>query len=76
MTDANLVHQQNIARHSIAVIALRAKSNRLGDSRPLMNHVLAVLPQSQPGTLTFIPRVMSSSAQLIQKLWKLQHPAG
>ncbi len=38
--DGNMVHQQNIARYSIAVVALRAKSNRLDDTRPLMNPLL------------------------------------
>ena len=46
---------QNIARFAIAVIALRAGSNRLDDTRPLMKELLALLPNSKPGTLTFIP---------------------
>ncbi len=53
--DGNMMHQQNIARHAIAVIALLAKSNRLEDTRPLMNQLLALLPRLKPGTLTFIP---------------------
>lgn len=53
--DGNMVHQLNIARHGIAVIALRAKSNRLDETRPLMNQLLALLPRLKPGTLTFIP---------------------
>ena len=53
--DGSMVHQQNIAGYAIAVIALRAKSNRLDDTRPLMNQLLALLPGLQPGTLTFIP---------------------
>jgi predicted nuclease of predicted toxin-antitoxin system len=53
--DGSVVHQQNIARHAIAVIALRAKSNRLDDTRPLMSELLAILPKSKPGTVTFIP---------------------
>lgn len=53
--DGNMVHQQNIARYAIAVIALRAKSNRLDDTRPQLRQVLAVLPNSKPGTVTFIP---------------------
>jgi predicted nuclease of predicted toxin-antitoxin system len=52
--DGNMVHQQNIARYSIAVLALRAKSNRLADTRPLMSQLLAILPKSRPGTVTFI----------------------
>jgi predicted nuclease of predicted toxin-antitoxin system len=52
--DGNMVHQQNIARHALPVVALRAKSNRLEDTRSLMNQLLALLPQLRPGTLTFI----------------------
>ena len=36
------------------LLALRAKSNRLADTRPLMSQLLAILPQSRPGTVTFI----------------------
>ncbi len=53
--DGNMVHQQNISRFAIAVIALRAKSNRLEDTRPLMGELLLRLPHSQRGTLAFIP---------------------
>ena len=53
--DSNMVHQQNIERHAIAVVALRAASNRLADTRPLMPALLALLPNIKPGTVTFIP---------------------
>jgi predicted nuclease of predicted toxin-antitoxin system len=53
--DGNMLHQRKIARSKIAVIALRAKSNRLDDTRPLMSQLLALLPQLKPGTLTYIP---------------------
>ncbi len=49
-----MVHQQNIARYAIAIVALRAKSNRLDDTRPLMNPLLALLPKVEPGTVTFV----------------------
>jgi predicted nuclease of predicted toxin-antitoxin system len=52
--DSNMVHQQNLARFKIAVIALQARSNRLADTRPLMPRVLAVLASLQPGTLTVL----------------------
>jgi len=52
--DSNMVHQQNLARFRIAVIALQAPSNRLADTRPLMPKVLAILPGIQPGTLTVV----------------------
>jgi predicted nuclease of predicted toxin-antitoxin system len=53
--DSNMLHQQNIGRHAIAVIALRAPSNRLADTRPLMPALLAMLPQVKPGTVMFLP---------------------
>ena len=52
--DSNMVHQQNLARFRIAVIALQARSNRLADTRPLMPKVLSVLTSVQPGTLTLL----------------------
>ena len=53
--DSAMVHEQNLAQHPIAVIALRAPSNRLADTRPLMPQVLARLPNVRKGTLTAIP---------------------
>ena len=53
--DGNMVHQQNIGHHAIAIVALRAKSNRFDDTSPLMGELLAILPKAKPGTLTFIP---------------------
>ena len=53
--DSNMVHQQNIGQYAIAVVALRAASNRLADARPLMPASLAALPQVEPGTVTFLP---------------------
>ena len=50
--DSNMVHQQNLARYQIAVITLKARSNRLADTQPLMPRVLAILPTVQPGTIT------------------------
>ena len=52
--DSNMVHQQNLAKYSIAVIALKARSNRLADTRPLMPKVLALLPTVRPGTVIFV----------------------
>ena len=52
--DSNMLHQQNLARFSIAVIALRARSNRLADTRPLMPKVLALLPNVKASTLMFV----------------------
>lgn len=52
--DSNMVHQQNLARFRIAVVALQSRSNRLADTRPLMPKVLELLPKLRPGTLTVV----------------------
>jgi hypothetical protein len=49
--DSNLLYQQNIVSHKIAVIVLEAKSNRLADTRPLMPNVLSLIDNIRPGTL-------------------------
>jgi predicted nuclease of predicted toxin-antitoxin system len=53
--DSNMVHQQNIGQYAISVVALRAQSNRLANTGPLMPALLAVLPNIKPGTVTFLP---------------------
>ena len=52
--DSNLAYQRNIADHKIAVIVLKAKSNRLADTRPLMPKVLTLVDRIQTGTLEII----------------------
>lgn len=42
--DSALVGQQNLSQFRLAIIALRAPSNRLADTSPLMPQVLALLP--------------------------------
>jgi len=53
--DSNMVHQQNLAKYPIAVVALRAASNRLADTRPLMPALLELLPHIKSGAVTFLP---------------------
>ena len=53
--DTNMVHQQNLAKYPIAVVALRAASNRLADTGPLMPALLALLPHIKSGTVTLLP---------------------
>jgi predicted nuclease of predicted toxin-antitoxin system len=53
--DSAMVHEQNLAQFAIALIALRAPSNRLADIRPLMPRVLNLLPTIRKGTLTVVP---------------------
>jgi hypothetical protein len=52
--DTDMVYQQNLASYRIAVLALKAKSNRLVDTRPLMERLLAIVPTVKPGTLTIV----------------------
>lgn len=53
--DSNIMHQQHLSRYRIAVIALKARSNRLADTRPLIPDVVAILSSVKPGTLTVVP---------------------
>lgn len=52
--DRNLPSQQNLSRFSIAVIVLRARSNRLADLRPLVPRLLAVLGRAKRGQVTWV----------------------
>ena len=52
--DTNLSYQQELSKFTIAVLALRASSNRLADTRPLMPKVLIALRSIRRGTLTVI----------------------
>jgi uncharacterized protein DUF5615 len=52
--DSKMFYQQKLVKYKIAVIALKARSNRLADTRPLMPKVLAALASVKVGTLTVI----------------------
>lgn len=52
--DSNMANQLDLSLYQIAVIVLRAPTNRLADTRPLMPKVLAILPTVRPGSLTVI----------------------
>ena len=52
--DRNLSFQQNLATLPIAVIILRAKSNRLSDLRPLVQGLLSSLESAKRGMLTVV----------------------
>ena len=60
--DSSMVHQQKIERYAIAVVALRAASNRLADTRPLMPALLALLSRINSGTVTFLPSPQVSNS--------------
>jgi predicted nuclease of predicted toxin-antitoxin system len=52
--DDNMVHQQNLAAYAIAVLVLRARSNRIEHTQPLMSTVLNALPHVPKGERTII----------------------
>lgn len=52
--DRNLSFQQDLPRFSVAVIVLRARTNRLVDLRPLVPQLLQALPRAGRGEVTWI----------------------
>jgi predicted nuclease of predicted toxin-antitoxin system len=52
--DGNLKFQQNYAKLDLALVTLRARSNRLADTEPLMPKLLDLLPTLLPGTFTVV----------------------
>jgi hypothetical protein len=52
--DRNLSFQQNIAAVPIAVIVIRAKTNRLADLTPLAPKLLTAIASTVAGTVSFI----------------------
>ena len=50
--DRKLEYQQNMPRVGVAVIVLRAHTNRLEDVAPLVPALLGVLPEVRVGTVT------------------------
>jgi len=52
--DRGLEHQQHLGRLDLAVIVLRASSNKLADLLPLVPELLATLPTAPKGTATSV----------------------
>ena len=52
--DRNLPFQQALSRFSIAVIVLRAPSNRIADLRGLVPQLLTALPVAKRGEVTWV----------------------
>ena len=50
-TDRNLSFQQNLERFDLAVVVLKARSNRLKDLRTLVPEFLKVLPFVEAGKI-------------------------
>jgi hypothetical protein len=53
-TDGNLEFQQNLAKFNLAVVVLKAKTNRLADLKPLVPSLLAGLPAASRGKATHV----------------------
>jgi len=47
--DRNLSFQQSLPKFGIALVVLRARSNRLGDLLPLVPEIVAAISSSKPG---------------------------
>jgi predicted nuclease of predicted toxin-antitoxin system len=47
--DSSMISQQNLSKIKLAIVALRAPSNRLADTSPLVPKILALLPALKPG---------------------------
>lgn len=54
--DRNLFFQQRVSGFSIAILVLRAPTNRLVDLRPLIPRLLEALPKAKRGEVTWIER--------------------
>lgn len=52
--DRNLSFQQKLPAFDIAVIVLRASSNRLADLKPLVPELLEFIPTAKRGVATFV----------------------
>jgi predicted nuclease of predicted toxin-antitoxin system len=52
--DTNLEYQQNLAGRKIAIVILRARSNRLVDLRPHFPAIANVLRSINPGEICYV----------------------
>ncbi len=52
--DRKLEYQQNIPRIGLAVVVVRAHTNRIEDIAPLVPRLLEVLPEVRAGTVTHV----------------------
>jgi hypothetical protein len=52
--DRNLSFQQNLPAFAIAVVVLRATSNRLADLKPLVPELLKRIPAARKGAVEYV----------------------
>lgn len=53
-TDTNLYHQQNVAAYDLAAIVLRAYQNSIESLAPLMEQVMKLMEQANPGEIHYV----------------------
>jgi predicted nuclease of predicted toxin-antitoxin system len=53
--DRGIAYQQNLSGRMIAVVLIRAKSNRLADLAPCAARVLEVVNTIEPGQIIYVP---------------------
>ena len=53
--DKGVPHQQNLTRYALAIVILKAGSNRISELSLLMPEVNRILPSAKPGSLIRIP---------------------
>jgi hypothetical protein len=54
--DRNLSFQQSLPKFRIALVVLRARSNRLGDLLPLVPEIVSAISSAKPGTVSVVGR--------------------
>ena len=52
--DRNLSFQQSLPKFGIALVVLRARSNRLGDLLPLVPDIVAAISSAKPGMSSIV----------------------
>ncbi len=52
--DRNLCFQQDVGKFDIAILVIKAKSNRLVDLSPIAQLILDALPNAKKGTTTIV----------------------
>ena len=61
--DQNIEYQQNLSGRKIAVVILRAKSNRLRDLLPLLPACLEVIESIKPGEIVTVRDAEGNASQ-------------
>jgi hypothetical protein len=53
--DRGIEHQQNVRAFPFGIVVLRARSNRLADTAPLVPGIVEVLGRIRPGEVAHVP---------------------